>query len=190
MKKFRVVLMLTAAVLLTACGAVQNKNHGEIPKIMESSQEATAERVVKKDSFVAFSTKTLDGDSVDESRLSGVSLNFVNCWATFCGPCIEEMPDLEALSQEYTQVRFIGVVTDAYDDRYIAMAKDILADTGVTYLQLVPSADLDKICLDDMQYVPTTYLVDNQGNIVASFVGSRSKAEWKEIIDEALTSLP
>ena len=49
-----------------------------------------------------FTATGLDGEEVDQSIFTGYDVTMVNVWATFCGPCLSEMPDLGALHQEFS----------------------------------------------------------------------------------------
>ena len=93
---------------------------------------------------MAFETTDLAGNPVKSAELfSQYELTMVNLWGTFCGPCIQEMPGLEELSREMRErnIAIVGVVTDINgpaDSAVIAEAEDIIARTGVTYLNLLP----------------------------------------------------
>ncbi len=141
-----------------------------------------------------FTATDLDGRVVDESSLSDHRLTMVNIWATFCGPCINEMPDLGKLAVEYESqgVQIVGLVSDvldsngALDPNQVSLAKDIVAQTGANYLHILPSEDLLGI-LYQATSVPMTFFVDANGRQVGyAYVGSRSKDDWKAIIDETL----
>ena len=74
----------------------------------------------------------------------------VNIWATFCGPCISEMPELGELASEYADkgMRVVGLVTDvmdsegALDEAQLQLARDIVSETGADYLHIVPGEGL------------------------------------------------
>ncbi len=61
--------------------------------------------------FLANSFPDLQGQAVPLSRYAGKPL-VVNFWATWCAPCIKEMPDLDELSRKYTDMTFLGVAVD------------------------------------------------------------------------------
>ena len=61
--------------------------------------------------FLANSFPDLQGEPVALSSYAGRPL-VVNFWATWCAPCIKEMPDLDALSRKYTDMTFLGVAID------------------------------------------------------------------------------
>ena len=51
--------------------------------------------------FENFTAQDLDGNPVDESIFQGYDVTMINLWGTFCGPCLQEMPDLGELADEY-----------------------------------------------------------------------------------------
>ena len=145
----------------------------------------------------SFSTTDLDGNQVDQSILEGHKLTMINVWATFCGPCLQEMPDLGELAKEYSDegVQIIGLVTDVFEmdgsisDDQVANAKDIVVQTRADYLHLLPSDDLDGI-LNSVTAVPTTFFVDSEGRQVSSaYIGSMNKDTWREVIDAMLAEV-
>ncbi len=145
----------------------------------------------------SFTATDLNGAKTDESALADYKLTMVNVWATFCGPCLREMPDLGELAAEYEDkgVRIVGMISDALDSngkmdaKQVATAKDIVARTKANYLHILPSEDLFGL-LSQIQSVPTTFFVDQNGNQVGkAYIGSRSKEAWKIIIDQTLAEV-
>ncbi|MBQ6949674.1 MAG: TlpA family protein disulfide reductase, partial [Firmicutes bacterium] len=61
-----------------------------------------------------FETTTLTGETVDQAVLEEYDLTMVNVWATFCGPCINEMPDIAKIADESREqgVQVLGLVSD------------------------------------------------------------------------------
>lgn len=141
-----------------------------------------------------FSTEDINGRSVNQSVLSDYKLTMVNVWATYCGPCINEMPDLGRLSSEYKSkgVQIVGLCIDVYDyygnvsEYQLEEARRIVSATGANYRHIIPSSGLNGIT-SSISAVPTTYFVDCYGHQVGGvYVGSRSKAAWAAIIDSLL----
>ncbi len=169
MKKF-FALILVFALALSFCGCGSSSDKGALSN---------------------FSATDLDGNAVNESIFSDYELTMVNVWATYCGPCINEMPDLGELAEEYEDkgVQIIGLVLDisnANDKSQISLANEIVNQTGAYYTHIVPSSDLEDF-IGEITAVPTTYFVDNDGNLVGNpYVGSKSKSQWKSIIAETL----
>lgn len=146
----------------------------------------------------SFWTIDLEGKEVTQEIFSPYKLTLVNVWATFCSPCLQEMPDLAELRDEFATrgVNVIGIVTDVYHSdqtifmRNLGTAAYIIEQTGADYTHLLPSQDLHNLRLKDVQVVPETFFVDNMGNIVGkTYYGARSKSAWKSIIESTLAQL-
>lgn len=145
----------------------------------------------------SFSTTNLDGNVVDQSILEGYDLTMVNVWATYCGPCLREMPDLGELAEEYSDrgLQIVGLVSDTLNadgtisDSQVDTAREIVEKTGADYLHILPSEDLFGI-LSQIYGVPTTFFVDSEGRQVdTAYVKSMEKDKWIEIIDDALAEV-
>lgn len=142
-----------------------------------------------------FTATGLDGEEVDQSIFTGYDVTMVNVWATFCGPCLGEMPELGELHQEYADQDFqiVGIVTDtlaqdgSISSTQVELAKQIAQETGAGYTHLLPSEDLIASLLWQIDSVPTTIFVDETGALLGKgYLGARSKDAWKEIIEEKL----
>ena len=129
-----------------------------------------------------FAARDLDGNLVSFSDLAGAKLILVNFWEPWCQPCVGEMPDLELLYQDYKDegLMILGVfATEGVDDD----ARNVIKETGVTY----PIVHCDShLALYQTDSVPTTILVDGQGNVLTDepYIGARSYEEWLQIITD------
>ena len=153
--------------------------------------ESTAQGVEEGAVITGFSTTDLDGNAVDSSILSEAKLTVLNVWATYCTPCVNEMPDLETLSQNYKDkgVQVVGLVADVFDDEEKkAEAKEILSATGVTYVNLLPDTVLDDSLLYDITGTPTTLFLDSEGKILKIVEGTRDLDALTEMVDELLAA--
>lgn len=153
--------------------------------------ENTAQGVEEGAVITGFSTTDLDGNAVDSSILSEAKLTVLNVWATYCTPCVNEMPDLETLSQNYKDkgVQVVGLVADVFDDEEKkAEAKEILSATGVTYVNLLPDTVLDDSLLYDITGTPTTLFLDSEGKILKIVEGTRDLDALTEMVDELLAA--
>ena len=186
MKNFKLwCISLCLLLLVAGCGQQQAPGN----KDAEDKGEQTGAILG------AFTAENLERQSVDESLWEGKKLTMVNVWATFCGPCLKEMPDLGALHQEYAQEDFqvVGIVIDVLDEKgqmdesQLEKARKVVEETGANYPHLLPSQDLITAKLSQVSAVPETFFVDEQGNQVGeSYLGSMSKKEWAKIIEEKL----
>jgi thiol-disulfide isomerase/thioredoxin len=101
------------------------------------------------------------------------TLRLINFWATWCPPCVEEMPSLQALQQRYTkQLHIITLNEDrkAFDVITPFVQKHLL--TSLTHYWDKNNLEYRKL---QMQGLPMSFLVDAQGNLIATFEG---KTEW------------
>ena len=151
----------------------------------------------KSGTWASFRSATIYGAPVDESVFSGHKLNMVNVWATFCGPCLGEMPDLGKLPSKYDSADFqiIGIPLDtlssdgSVSQSQVQTARSLAEQTGAGYTHLLPTADLLSAGLSGVSSVPTTMFFDENGNQVGeTYVGSRSSEDWQSIIDGLLAA--
>ncbi len=143
----------------------------------------------------SFTSEDLAGNKVDQSILGGHKLTMVNIWATFCSPCIREMPDLGELHKEYADRGFqvIGIPADIANKKgeisqtLLDEAIEIINITKADYLHIVPSLSLYAAKISRVSSVPETIFVDEFGNQVGeSYIGARSRAAWAAIIEQLL----
>jgi cytochrome c biogenesis protein CcmG, thiol:disulfide interchange protein DsbE len=122
-----------------------------------------------------------DGSSVSLADHAGEPL-VINFFASWCGPCVAEMPDLEAVHRERAgAIRMIGVNTqDAPAD-----ARALVDETGVTY-DLVWDPDGELFREFGVVGMPSTFLVDRDGRIVYRHAGILTAATLGALIDEHL----
>lgn len=167
----------------TESGAFEPSDSKNAVSDAGNSDESAAENSL----LGTFESMTLEGETVNQDIFSKSSLTMLNIWGTFCGPCIQEMPDLGELSDEYEgRMQIIGLIGDvaAPDDE---TAKEIIDITGADYLHILNSPDLQNGYMRQVQVVPTTVFLDKDGKQIGSvYPGAKSKDAWKKIIDEKL----
>lgn len=142
------------------------------------------EQLVSKTPFPEFSViDILSGETVTNDIFADYDATIVNFWNNGCGTCIEEMPELEEMFHQYAEdnINLIGVGADSGEsDEQLSTAQNILAEKGVTYVNLSPDPESSfyKDFISELSGYPTTYIVDSEGNIVgASIIGNVKKQE-------------
>jgi thiol-disulfide isomerase/thioredoxin len=138
---------------------------------------------------IHFSTKALDGTAIDQSILAQHKVNFLHYWATWCGPCVGELPQLLGLYAKFgSQAGFIGIVSDATDSKGIAAAQKILADSKVTFMNVAPFPQVSWL-FGEITAIPCTMLVDSYGNqLCGQIVGAVGDEAYAQAIDKALAN--
>ena len=139
---------------------------------------------------VAFETTDLDGNPVNSQQLfSQNKVTMINIWATTCGPCIEEMPELEKMNKEFQKKggAIVGLVDDVPVDNnaYLKEAQAIVKDTGVTYTNLRAWEGYEDVL--SSVGTPTTYFVDSQGKLIGEPILGANLNKYKEKMEEYLS---
>lgn len=191
-------ISLAGMLALSACSSTnQTAGTNTTGQGITDAQSGSGQTTEQAGVLSSFSATDLDGNTVDQSVLADYDLTMVNVWATFCGPCINEMPDLGELAQEYAdkKLQIIGLVSDVLNtdgtisEEQVQTARDIVEQTGASYLHLLPSEDLYGV-LGQISAVPTTFFVDSEGKQVGSaIVSAQSKDKWVQTIDAMLTEV-
>jgi cytochrome c biogenesis protein CcmG, thiol:disulfide interchange protein DsbE len=101
-----------------------------------------------------------EGDVLDVGELDGPAV--VNFWATWCQPCLRELPDFQRASEDFPDVRFVGVDATGFGETTESI--DFLADLGVTYEQYVDT-DGELSAELDITEMPATLIVDGEGEV-------------------------
>lgn len=116
--------------------------------------------------LTGFSTYDMEAQPVDESIFSGYDLTMVNIWATWCGYCVQEMPELAKLKDMLPEnVNLITICDDATTETELAY--NILQQTGATNFQtLMGTQEIYDQFLYQVYAFPTTYFLDSEGNPV------------------------
>jgi peroxiredoxin len=128
-----------------------------------------------------FSLTTIDGKTVSLDTFRGKTL-VVNVWATWCPPCRQEMPDLISSAPKLMKsgVAFLGI--DTTEPAPIVRA--YVAAKGVPYQQAL-DADKSFSTAYDVQYFPTTYVIDPQGVLRARYIDVIAPAQLTALVEGA-----
>ncbi len=132
-----------------------------------------------------FTWKDASGTSVSIDAFRG-HVTLVNFWATWCGPCKKELPDLIAISKELAakNVTVIGISTD----RGMSVVDDVSAfvkEKGIPYQILISNDDLES-AFGNVRLMPTSFVVDANGAIAKELVGIQTKQSFVDAITAAM----
>src|SRR5690554_1157292 len=131
--------------------------------------------------FPSLVVTTLDGAVYDLADRRGRWV-VVNFWATWCAPCLKEMPELSALDAMHEHV---GVVGLAYEDIEPEAMRDFLAKHPVVYpIAIIDTYDPPSD-FDTPRGLPMTYLIGPDGRVVKRFLGPVHAREIEAAIADA-----
>jgi thiol-disulfide isomerase/thioredoxin len=105
----------------------------------------------------------------------------INYWAEWCGPCLEEIPELNKLAEEHSQmISVIGVNYDGLSAEELLSQQQSL---GINFrvVQTDPAARLN---YELPEVLPTSYLFDTQQNLVATLVGPQTSESILELVEK------
>ena len=178
---FLIVLTLTFGV---GCSTKKEevKTSSSLATGSAGGNVADVTSVVKRaDKVPSFSWKDGTGKVVDFDSFHG-KVTLINFWATWCGPCKRELPDLVSLSREMASrgVKIIGVSTDRGPNA-IDMVRSFVQENGIPYQVVVSNDDMED-AFGNPRAIPTTFLVDTEGKIVQTIVGMRAKDFFAQAI--------
>lgn len=213
-KKIYTILLTAVLVLslMTACtslkspektgnstsqsqSAGQNSQNTANPSDLVGGQSATGADVK---SVGDFTTLDVNCNEVTQDIFAENELTMVNVFATWCSPCVAEMPDLEKLHQQMKDknVGVVGVVLDVLNKKGEIVNEDLeraqllVKETGVTYPVLLPDSGYFNGRLTGIEALPETFFVDKNGNIVGeSYSGSGGLEDWIEVVERELANL-
>ncbi|MCL4501583.1 MAG: TlpA family protein disulfide reductase [Deltaproteobacteria bacterium] len=124
----------------------------------------------------------LQGQDYSLSQFKG-KVVLINFFTFFCGPCREEMPDLNKIYQENKDKGFqtLGIALSSDPTKIRFLVKQL----GLTYPVLNGT---DKVGADygNVAVVPTTFIIDKQGNIAHKIEGTRKKEEFERMVKSLL----
>jgi len=120
-----------------------------------------------------FSLEDLNGKRSDLKQYRG-KVVFLNFWATWCGPCKEEMPSMEELSQKFKEKDFVFIALSV-DYAGVKPVKDFIEKHRYTFPVLI-DPKCETLDLFEVKGIPTTFLIDKKGDIIGKAIGPK---DWK-----------
>ncbi len=176
-------LIILVTVLISGCSLYSDTQTGNPPNPVPENQAGGP--TGKGQSAPEIVLENLDGKSVRLSDYRGkvVILNF---WASWCPPCKAEMPELEQAARDYNQGSEAVLLTVNLTDgarETPAKARQYIQDNRFSMPVLLDTAGK---AADDynVNSIPTTIIIDKQGNIWTRFSGSTTKATLQGYVDQ------
>lgn len=143
-----------------------------------------------------FSTTDVFGNEYTQAVFAQYDLTLVNVFATWCSPCVNEMPELEELRAHYeaqgVRLGVIGMVMDVEtatgrDEDALELAQILHERSKVGFPFLIPDEGKMNGRLVGVESYPESFFVNANGNIVSdAIIGANDFEGWKKLTDEML----
>lgn len=171
MKKILICFLLLLAALAGGCASDNPKTTAAAPTAAAQAAQAAPD----------FSFTYLDGTKSSLSELRGKPV-FLNFWATWCPPCIGEMPHFNSVYPRYKdKINFLAISLD--DSMQEASA--FMQQKGYSFPSGYGNVN-DIAGKYEIQGIPTSLLLDANGNVIESKVGAMTEAELEAFLQKAL----
>lgn len=141
------------------------KNIFVFPPLVRADENALSAPAPSSAGLTSFQAQTLTGETVNQDMFKDYKVTMINIWATWCPPCVKEMPDLAKLHSSMLPegTNMISICIDSDSDPQ--GARDILNKVSARFTTIVPNAGLSGF-LSSFSAIPATFFVDSHGNLI------------------------
>ena len=184
------VIALVGIVLLIAGQLRRTTPNSDREQAATNEEEQASPPVAAGGKAANFKLEALDGSTVTLEQLKG-KVVFLNIWATWCGPCREEMPSMETLYDELRTNRDFVMLAVSQDTKGRLVVAPYVEKNGYHFKVLLdPENKVGEAY--DVSGVPETFIIDREGRIVAHHMGAFdwSRPDVKDALKQLLESKP
>ncbi|PEC77043.1 thiol:disulfide interchange protein [Bacillus cereus] len=184
---WRKLTIIVVLLCLAGYAAYEQFGHKEqAVKVKQEKSEAAMKEIIARNgieigkSAPDFTLTKLDGTNVKLSDLKGKKV-ILNFWATWCGPCQQEMPDMEAFYKEHKEnVEILAVnYTPSEKGGGEEKVSNFAKEKGITFPILLDK-NIDVTTAYKVITIPTSYFIDTKGVIQDKFIGPMTQKEMKK----------
>lgn len=165
-------LTLTMALSFATAAMAESKAQFPQPEFMNELDERfqiISGIAPEPGTKIEFKAKDLNGNDIDSASLfSQADITMINVWQTGCYPCVEEIPELQKLADEYAGkgCQVVTYCADTVDEETIGQASEILGDCSIVTLAQDKSID-DAL---PIEATPTSFFVNKDGVLISNGV--------------------
>lgn len=126
----------------------------------------------------AVDLEDINGHKIALSSLHGKWV-FINYWASWCGPCVNEISELNRFASHHADN--VEVFAVNFDSASLPKQRRLVKDFAIEYSSLNPSS-LKSLHLDNISVVPVTYVFDPKGNLNTTLYGGQTERSLQELV--------
>ena len=168
--RFFGIVPVVAVGVMVGCGAPGGPGGAATsggPAAVFDGRPGTIQLVADPSVLPELTMQTLDGRTITSEDLRG-KVTLVNFWATWCGPCRAEIPDLIRLQERYSdRLQIIGV---SEDEGPVEVVESFAAQFGINYPIVMTTPELDQ-AFPGVMALPTSFMIDPDLRVVRTHVG-------------------
>ncbi|HVF37760.1 MAG TPA: redoxin family protein [Sphingomicrobium sp.] len=182
----RLIVFLLLALALTGCDR-QKAEEPQAPQPSADAQDAKGiDRSHRGEAAPAVKFKNPDGGLFDLTKFRGGPV-LVNLWASWCAPCIKELPTLQQLDAEHAKEGRLGIIAVSQDMAPQGSVEAFLAERDLGRFAAFHDPDMALSAALNVEILPTTVLYNAEGKEVWRYVGDLdwTSAEARALIGEA-----
>ena len=196
-KKTLLILCLVFVLVLVGAGVLYNAMSediqlGGLATMPPETQPATEASTIPQETQEAteppaniapdFTMLDMDGNEMTLASFFGKPI-VLNFWASWCGPCKMEMPDIQKFYEEYGEdIHFLLVSVDDSLDT----AKAFIAENGYTFPVYFDASSMGAYTYGASS-IPLTFFIDAEGNLTAYYMGAMSEGILQQGVDMIYT---
>jgi peroxiredoxin len=151
-------------------GTAENVASMSIPAREDGERKPSIPSIAAGNRAADFKLESLDGKDVSLGELGG-KVVFLNLWATWCGPCREEMPSMETLFEEFRDKKDFVMLAVSQDTKGRAVVAPYVEKNGYHFTVLLDPRNILTSAYD-VSGVPETFIINRAGRIVAHHMGA------------------
>jgi cytochrome c-type biogenesis protein len=181
-----IAIVAVMAMVRYMAGVDSRLSEREHPREAQADSPAPQDARNADDAALNFSAPDLRGRKFDLSHWRGHPM-VLDFWATWCGPCRRQVPELESLFEKYNKSKglvVVGVACDSVRDGISGDIEGFISEFGISYPILVGNSTLvDSL---GVQAIPTTFFVDERGRVVDRITGAGHPGELSNQVEALL----
>ena len=191
LRKLSLVLLLTLTLLLAGCQSGSNAGNtgadndaGTAGTTDDAANTDTAGGPsAEGDAYRDFTVTLADGSEFTLSDHEGKVI-LLNFWATWCGPCVGEMPAFEELQAAYGEDLVLLAVSSGEDEETV---KSFVEKNGYTF-RVGLDPDYAVFMLYPSEYIPYTVVIGTDGKVAVTHTGADDYAYYSELVEGLLAA--